>query len=41
MNQWNNLTKGFFKENPVFVMLLGMCPLLGVTTSAFFCRITI
>jgi electron transport complex protein RnfE len=27
-------TKGFFKENPVFVLLLGMCPTLGVTNSA-------
>lgn len=27
--------KGLLKENPVFVMLLGMCPTLGVTTSAF------
>lgn len=26
--------KGFLKENPVFVLLLGMCPTLGVTTSA-------
>ena len=34
MNQWNNFTKGIFKDNPVFVMLLGMCPVLGVTTSA-------
>jgi electron transport complex protein RnfE len=34
MNQWNNFTKGFFKENPVFVMLLGMCPTLGVTSTA-------
>ena len=34
MNQWQNFSKGFFKENPVFVMLLGMCPTLGVTTSA-------
>jgi len=34
MNQWSNFTKGFFKENPVFVMLLGMCPTLGVTSSA-------
>lgn len=31
---WNNLTKGFIKENPVFVLLLGMCPTLAVTTSA-------
>ncbi len=34
MNQWNNLTKGFLKENPTFVLLLGMCPTLGVTSSA-------
>ena len=34
MNQWNNFTKGFIKENPVFVLLLGMCPTLGVTSSA-------
>jgi len=34
MNQWNNFTKGFIKENPVFVLLLGMCPTLGTTGSA-------
>ncbi|MBL6989724.1 MAG: electron transport complex subunit E [Bacteriovoracaceae bacterium] len=34
MNNWQNFTKGLFKDNPVFVMLLGMCPVLGVTTSA-------
>ncbi|MCL3780531.1 electron transport complex subunit E [Prolixibacteraceae bacterium JC049] len=34
MNQMNNFTKGFIKENPVFVLLLGMCPTLGVTSSA-------
>ena len=28
------LTKGFFKENPIFVLLLGMCPTLATTTSA-------
>ena len=33
-NQIANFTKGFIKENPVFVLLLGMCPVLGVTTSA-------
>lgn len=27
-------TKGLIKENAVFVLLLGMCPTLGVTTSA-------
>jgi electron transport complex protein RnfE len=26
--------KGFWKENPILVMLLGMCPTLAVTTSA-------
>jgi Na+-translocating ferredoxin:NAD+ oxidoreductase subunit E len=35
MNQWKNFSKGFFKENPVFVLFLGLCPTLGVTTSAF------
>ncbi|MEE4178333.1 MAG: electron transport complex subunit E [Bacteroides sp.] len=34
MSQWKNFTKGFIKENPVFVLLLGLCPTLGVTTSA-------
>lgn len=31
---YENLTRGIFRENPTFVMLLGMCPTLGVTTSA-------
>jgi len=26
------LTRGIFKENPVFVIMLGLCPTLGVTT---------
>jgi electron transport complex protein RnfE len=26
------LTKGFFKENPIFVLMLGLCPVLGVST---------
>lgn len=34
MNNWKNFTKGFIKENPVFVLLLGTCPTLGVTSSA-------
>jgi Na+-translocating ferredoxin:NAD+ oxidoreductase subunit E len=34
MNHLTNFTKGFFKENAVFVLLLGMCPILGVTSSA-------
>ena len=32
-NSWNNFTRGIVRENPVFVMMLGMCPTLGVTTS--------
>ena len=34
MNQWKNFTKGLIKENPIFILLLGMCPTLGVTSSA-------
>jgi electron transport complex protein RnfE len=34
MSQWKNFTKGFLKENPVFVLLLGLCPTLGVTSTA-------
>ncbi|MFN3555500.1 MAG: RnfABCDGE type electron transport complex subunit E [Bacteroidales bacterium] len=35
MKQWQNFSKGFIKDNPVFILLLGLCPALGVTTSAF------
>lgn len=35
LNTWKIFTRGIIKENPTFVMLLGMCPVLGVTTSAF------
>lgn len=28
------LTKGLKRENPVFVLLLGLCPVLGVTSTA-------
>lgn len=34
MNQGKNFTKGFIKENPVFVLFLGLCPTLGTTGSA-------
>ncbi len=34
MNKLKIFTKGFFSENAVFVMLLGLCPTLGTTTSA-------
>ena len=33
-NKLNIFTKGFFKENPTFVLLLGMCLTLASTTSA-------
>ncbi len=35
MNKWKIFINGIIKENPTFVLLLGMCPTLGVTTSAF------
>lgn len=31
---YKNLTRGIISENPTLVMLLGMCPTLGVTTTA-------
>jgi len=34
MNFVKNLTRGIIRENPTFVLLLGMCPTLAVTTSA-------
>ncbi|HSL86787.1 MAG TPA: electron transport complex subunit E, partial [Bacteroidales bacterium] len=34
MNQLQNFTKGFFRENPLFVLVLGLCPALATTTSA-------
>ncbi len=35
IDQKQNFLKGIIRENPIFVMLLGMCPTLGVTSSAF------
>lgn len=35
MNKLKILFNGILKENPTFVLVLGMCPTLGVTTSAF------
>jgi len=29
-----NFTKGFLRENPILVLILGTCPTLGVTSSA-------
>ncbi|MCD8178928.1 MAG: electron transport complex subunit E [Tannerellaceae bacterium] len=34
MNDMKVLLNGIIKENPVFVLLLGMCPTLGTTSSA-------
>ncbi len=34
MSHIKNFTKGFVKENPVFVLFLGLCPTLGTTGSA-------
>jgi electron transport complex protein RnfE len=31
---WERLYNGLVKENPTFVLMLGMCPTLAVTTSA-------
>ena len=35
MNNIKVLLNGIIKENPTFVLLLGMCPTLGTTSSAF------
>ncbi|RLD65669.1 MAG: electron transport complex subunit RsxE [Bacteroidetes bacterium] len=34
MSKLNIFTRGFIKENAVFVLFLGLCPTLGTTTSA-------
>ncbi len=34
MNQMQNFTKGFIKENPILVLVLGTCPTLATTSSA-------
>lgn len=34
MNKLQLITKGILKENPTFVLILGMCPTLATTTSA-------
>ena len=33
MTKKENFLKGFIKENPLFVLLLGTCPALAITTS--------
>jgi electron transport complex protein RnfE len=34
MSRFSELAKGIIKDNPTFVLMLGMCPTLGTTTSA-------
>ena len=34
MSKLQLITKGILKENPTFVLILGMCPTLGVTSTA-------
>jgi len=34
MRAWHEFIKGFWSENPIFRLVLGMCPTLAVTTSA-------
>lgn len=34
MNQLQNFTKGFFKENPILVLVLGTCPTLATSSSS-------
>jgi len=34
MSLFKEFSKGIFKENPTFVLLLGMCPTLAVTSNA-------
>lgn len=34
MSQMQNFTKGFLKENPILVLVLGTCPTLATTSSA-------
>ncbi|HHZ16193.1 MAG TPA: electron transport complex subunit E [Peptococcaceae bacterium] len=33
MSLWKEFTKGVLRENPLFVLVLGMCPSLAITTS--------
>jgi len=34
MNQLKNFTKGFIRENPILVLVLGTCPTLATTSSS-------
>ena len=34
MSAWKEFAKGFWSENPIFRLVLGLCPTLAVTTTA-------
>jgi len=34
MSKWRNFTNGLLQENPVLVLMIGLCPLLAVSSSA-------
>ena len=34
MAKWKSFTNGFLRENPVLVLMIGLCPLLAVSSSA-------
>jgi len=36
MKRLNELTKGIIKENPIFIIMLGLCPTLAVSTKAIY-----
>lgn len=35
MIRWDDFTKGIIKENPILVLMVGLCPLLATSTTAF------
>ena len=35
MKAWDEFIKGFWSQNPIFRLVLGLCPVLAVTTAAF------
>jgi electron transport complex protein RnfE len=34
MAKWKSFTNGFLRENPILVLMIGLCPLLAVSSSA-------
>lgn len=36
MRRLNELTKGIIKENPIFIIMLGLCPTLAVSTKTIY-----